>query len=118
MRDPRKLKVWHKAIALTLGIDRLTKRIHDRQYSSFKSQLFRAALSIPSNIAEGRRRESAKDFAKFLSIAAGSSSEVETQLILGRRAEIIDEAAYVTLVGQTVEVRKMLYGLIKRLNEE
>jgi len=117
MRDPRKLKVWHKALALALGVDRLTKRIHARQYSSFKSQIFRAALSIPSNIAEGRRRETPKDFARFLSIAAGSSSELESHLIFARRAEIIGETEYVTLVGQTIEVRKMLYGLIKRVSE-
>jgi four helix bundle protein len=117
MRDPKKLKVWHKALALSLGVDRLTKRIRARQYASFKSQIFRAALSIPSNIAEGRRRETPKEFARFLSIAAGSSSELETHLIFGRRAEIIEEKEYRILVGQTIEVRKMLYGLIKRLSE-
>ena len=95
MRDVKKLKVWHKALALALAVDRLTKRIKARQYTSFKNQIFRASLSIPANIAEGRRRESSKDFAKFLSIAAGSSSELETHLIFARAAKLIPESEFV-----------------------
>lgn len=118
MRDVKKLQVWHKALALALAIDRLTKRIRQSQYTSFKNQIFRAGLSIPANIAEGRRRESAKDFAKFLSIAAGSSSELETHLMFARAANLIGESEFVSLVTQTIEIRKMLYGLMKRLSEE
>jgi len=118
MRDVKKLQVWHKAIALALAVDRLTKRIRPAHYASLKSQIFRAGLSIPANIAEGRRRESDKDFAKFLSIAAGSSSELETHLMFARAAKLIGESEFRSLVSQTIEVRKMLYGLIKRLSDE
>ncbi len=118
MRDVKKLQVWHKALALALAIDRLTKRIKASQYASFKNQIFRAGLSIPSNIAEGRRRETNKDFAKFLSIAAGSSSELETHLIFAREAHLIGDSEFASLVAQTIEVRKMLCGLMKRLSEE
>ena len=98
-------------------MDRLTKRISAKQYTSLKTQLFRAALSIPTNIAEGARRKSEKDFAKFLSIAAGSSSELETHLIFARHAHVISESEYVALVSQTITVRKMLYALMKRLGD-
>jgi four helix bundle protein len=118
MRDFTKLKVWHKAHALALCIDRLTRRIKDKQYSSFRNQLFRAALSIPANIAEGRRKDTPKEFARFLSIASGSSSELESHLMFARDAKIIGEGEFTALVSQTVEVRKMLYALMKRLAEE
>jgi four helix bundle protein len=118
MRDFKKLQVWHKAHALALSIDRLCKRIRTSQYSSFKNQIFRAATSIPANIAEGRRRETDKDFARFLSIAAGSSSELESHLMFARDAKIIGEGEFAQLVSQTVEVRKMLSALIRRLSGE
>ena len=118
MRDFRKLHVWHKAHALALGIDRLTKRIKITQYASFKNQIFRAALSIPANIAEGRRKESEKEFARFLGIAAGSSSELESHLMFARDAGIIGEGEFVALLSQTIEVRKMLYALMKRLSDQ
>jgi len=115
MQDFKKLHVWHKAHALALSVDRLTKRIKDKHYASFRGQLFRAALSIPANIAEGRRRKTEKDFLNFLNIAAGSSSELESHLLFARDARIIDESDFKSLVTQTIEVRKMLYALIKRV---
>jgi four helix bundle protein len=118
VRDFKKLQVWHKAHALALSIDRLTKRIRGSQYASFKNQIFRAATSIPANIAEGRRRETDKDFARFLSIAAGSSSELESHLIFARDAKIIGESEFTELVSHTIEVRKMLCALMKRLSGE
>ena len=115
MADFKKLLVWQKAHALALSIDRLTKRIRASQYASFKNQIFRAGLSIPANIAEGRQKDSEREFARFLGIAASSSSELESHLIFARDANIIGEAEFVSLVGQTIEVRKMLYALIKRV---
>jgi four helix bundle protein len=117
MGDFKKLHVWEKALALSLAVDRLTKRIKPKQYSSLRNQIFRAALSIPANIAEGRRKKTDKDFARFLSIAAGSSSELESHLIFAREAKIIGEAEYASLVSQTIQVRKMLYGLMRGLNQ-
>jgi four helix bundle protein len=115
MADFKKLKVWHKAHALALAIDRISKKIRARQYTSLRNQIFTAALSIPANIAEGRRKTSEKEFARFLGIAVGSSSELESHLIFARDAKIISEHEFVSLVSQTIEVRKMLYALIKRL---
>jgi four helix bundle protein len=117
VRDFKKLNVWHKAHALALAIDRLTKRITERRYAAFRNQIFRAATSIPANIAEGRRKETEKEFARFLSIAAGSSSELESHLMFARDAEIIGESEYTSLITQTIDVRKMLCALMKRLGD-
>ena len=115
MQDFKKLRVWQKALALALNVDRAVARITARQYSSLKNQIFRSASSIPANIAEGRRKQSDRDFAKFLGIAAGSSSELESHLIFAREAKIIGEQEFIALVSQTIEVRKMLFALIRRL---
>ena len=115
MSDFKKLTVWHKAHALSLSIDRISKKIRAAQYASLRNQIFRAALSIPANIAEGRRKTSEKEFARFLGIAVSSSSELESHLIFARDAKIITENDFVSLVSETIEVRKMLYALIKRL---
>src|SRR5205814_7228261 len=86
------------------------------EYASLKNQIFTAALSIPANIAEGRRKTSEREFARFLGIAIGSASELESHLIFARDAHLISENDFVSLVSQTIVVRKMLYALIKRLS--
>jgi four helix bundle protein len=116
MADFKKLHVWRKAHALSLSIDRVSKTIRQSQYASLRNQIFRAALSIPANIAEGRGKTSEREFARFLGIAASSSSELESHLIFARDAGIITESEFVSLVSQTIEVRKMLYALIKCLS--
>ena len=73
MQDFKKLRVWQKALALALNVDRLVATITVKRYGPLKNQIFRAASSIPANIAEGRRKESDRDFARFLGIAAGSA---------------------------------------------
>ena len=117
MQDFKKLQVWQKAHALTLGIDRASKRIRGSQYSSLRNQIFRAASSIPANIAEGRRQKSQKDFGRFLAVALNSSSELEYHLILAHDTKNIPDTEFISLVGQTITVRKMLYALIKRVAE-
>jgi four helix bundle protein len=115
MADFKKLHVWQKAHALTLCVDRASRRIRSSQYRSLRNQMFRAAASIPANIAEGRRKNSEKEFARFLGIALGSASELENHLILARDTNAIEEDEFVSLVDQTITVRKMLYALLKRL---
>ena len=115
MSDFKKLRVWHEAHALSLSVDRTCRSIKGSQYSSLRSQVFRAALSIPANIAEGRRQESEKEFVRFLRIARASASELESHLIFARDANIIAESDFVSLVAATIRVRKMLYALIARV---
>jgi four helix bundle protein len=105
MADFKKLQVWQKAHALSLTIDRMCKRIRGAQYSSLRSQLFRAGMSIPANIAEGRSKNSDKDFGRFLGYAISSCSEVEHHLIVARDTKVIPEAEYVPAISQTITVR-------------
>ena len=115
MSDFKKLHVWQRAHSLSLCVDRVSKQIRGGQYASLRSQIFRAATSIPANIAEGRRQESEKEFARFLKYALNSSSELEYHLILAHDTKIISEGDFRSLVTQTIRVRKMLYALLKRL---
>lgn len=116
MSDFKKLDVWQKAHALSLCVDRACRGIRGSRYASLRSQIFRAATSIPANIAEGRRQESEKEFARFLRYALNSASELEYHLILARDTKVIPEDEFVSLVDQTIRVRKMLYALLNRLS--
>lgn len=114
--DFKQLKVWREAHALSLSVHRVCVRMRSTLYSSLRSQLFRAAMSIPANIAEGRRQCTDKQFARYLGYALNSASEVEHHLIVARDIGAIRESEFVSLVSQTIVVRKMLYRLIGRLS--
>src|SRR5258705_5192316 len=114
--DFKKLHVWQKPHALSLCVDRVCKKIRGARYASLRSQLFRAATSIPANIAEGRRQETEKDFARFLRYALNSSSELEDHLILAHDTKAISEENFRSVVTQTIRVRKMLHALLKVLS--
>lgn len=116
MSDFKRLQVWQKAHALSLCIHRVSTRMRGSQYASLRSQVFRAAMSIPANIAEGRRQKSEKEFARFLGYALNSSSELEYHLIVARDTKLLPESDFISLISQTITVRKMLYGLLKRLS--
>ena len=118
MQDFKKLRVWNEALSLALSVNNSTKRLKRGTYAAFRNQAFRAALSIPANIAEGRRKKTDKEFARFLNIAAGSSSELESHLIFGREAGILVDQDFTALVSQTTRVRKMIFALIRRLSDE
>jgi four helix bundle protein len=116
MADFKKLKVWQKSHALSLSVDRVCKQIRSVHYASLRSQMFRAAMSIPANIAEGRRQTSDKQFARFLGYSLNSASELEHHLLEARDTQNIPETDFVPLITQTITVRKMLYGLLRRLS--
>jgi four helix bundle protein len=107
--------VWQSAHALSLYVHRVTTSIRNPQFASLRSQAFRAAMSIPANIAEGRRQAIDAQFARYLGYALNSASELEYHLIVARDIHLITEAEFATLAAQTISVRKMLYTLIKRL---
>lgn len=97
-RNYQELKVWQRAMDLVTRIYATTNGLPDTEKFGLVTQLQRAAVSIPSNIAEGAGRNSPRDFLYFLSIARGSLLEVETQLLIGQRLgmlqmtdEIIDD---------------------------
>ncbi|MEO8910747.1 MAG: four helix bundle protein [Gemmatimonadaceae bacterium] len=117
MPDFKKLHVWQKSHALSLAVDRASKKIRGSRYASLRSQIFRAATSIAANIAEGRRQVSQREFGRFLRYALNSASELEYHIILARDTKVIPDDECVSLLDQTITVRKMLYALLKRVAE-
>ena len=115
MADFKKLHVWEKAHALMVAIHHLAKTIRRSYDVALRSQMNRAALSIPTNIVEGRRQVSDAEFARFLRIALNSGFELEYHLIAARDIGAISEPDSDALISQVIEVRKMLHGLIRRL---
>jgi four helix bundle protein len=83
---------------------------------SLRSQIVRAAMSVPANIVEGRRQSSEKDFARFIGIALNSGFELEYHLIVAADIGAIPKAECEALLSETIEVRKMLFGLQRKLN--
>jgi four helix bundle protein len=116
MSDFAKLHVWRKAHALALNVHTVASRIRGSKYASLRNQMIRAAMSVPANIVEGRGQKSERDFARFLGYALNSTSELEYHLTVARDMRVITPTDFKSLVAQTIEVRKMLYGLLKRLN--
>ncbi|MFW6235525.1 MAG: four helix bundle protein [Desulfovibrionales bacterium] len=104
------LEVWKKSCRLTVEICSLVKDI--REYA-FKDQMMRAALSIPSNIAEGAERNSIPDFIRFLHIAKGSAAELRTQLYIAGQAKIIDRSDGVRLIKELKKISSQIHSLIK-----
>src|ERR1700687_3927490 len=111
----KNLKVWRKAHALALNVHRVATRIRGSDNASLRSQLLRAAMSIPTNIVVGTGQPSGKEFARFLDIALKSTSELEYHLIMVRDIGAIRLSDFASLQSQTIEVRKTLYGLRGRV---
>lgn len=115
MQDFRNLAVWQKAHLLSLSIHRLSLAVPRQGNAAFISQIRRAAESIPANIAEGSGRGTDADFARFIQIAIGSSSELESHLQFAADTEMVAPEPAKARLGEVIEVRRMLIGLRKRL---
>jgi four helix bundle protein len=115
MSDYKKLQVWRKAHALALDAHRAATRMRGSQYAPLRSQIMRAAFSIPANIVEGREQKTEAGFARFLRIALGSASELEYHLTAAREIEAMSKGEFLSLSSQLVEGRMMLHGLLRRL---
>ncbi|MEA5138733.1 four helix bundle protein [Arcicella rigui] len=110
MRDFKKLQVWQKSHLLTLEIYKTTSLFPKDELYGLVSQMRRSSSSIPTNIAEGCGRESNIDFNRFLTIAKGSASELEYQLLLAKDLNYIDSVVFLSLNKKINEIRKMIYG--------
>ena len=115
--DFRKLLVWEKAHALAVSVHRTAQAIRRSYDIALRAQLNRAAFSIPTNIVEGRRQSTDKEFARFLRIALNSGCELEYHLIAARDIGVISESDSDALIRQLIEVRKMLHGLLRKLSQ-
>jgi len=114
MQDYRNLRVWQKAHQLTLAADAVSPYLKVPEAWPLRDQLLRAAISIPSNIAEGAGRGSDPDFRRFLWHSLGSTNELEYDL-LARDLTFLLPQSHATLTEQLQEVRRMLSGLIQSL---
>lgn len=112
--DYKKLIVWQKALTLTIKVYKLTKKLPKEERFSLTDQLRRAAVSIPSNIAEGSGRMSVKEQAHFMSIALGSVYEVETQLIICTEVDYLSQDDVKDIFDLSSEVTRMLYSFIEK----
>ena len=117
MQDYRKLKVFEKARRLAIRVDETMQELARRDKSGLATQARRAALSIPSNIAEGCGRRSDREFARFIHVAIGSANELQYQLEHATDTKRIPDAEAKDLRQRAIEVRRMLYGLLKKLGQ-
>jgi four helix bundle protein len=109
------LVVWQKAIDLVVEVYNLTDKFPKSELFGLTSQMRRAAVSIPSNIAEGRRRGSRKDFCHFLITAYGSGGELETQVVIAKKLKYTRAEDYLKIDLLLSEVMRMLNVMIKKL---
>ena len=109
----KEMIVWQKAMDLVEEIYRLTKLLPPEERFSLANQMCRAAVSVPSNIAEGDGRQTDKELKQFLHVAKGSLSELETQMIICQRINYLTEAQTEKAISLCDEVRRMLSKLIQ-----
>ncbi len=117
VRHYRDLVVWQKAIAWVEAVYRTAASWPTDERFGLTSQIRRAVVSVPSNIAEGCARRGPAEFLRFLSIARGSLAEAETQFILANRLGYLEQASLDALLSDSDEVSRMLAGLITKLEE-
>ena len=114
----RELIVWQKAMSLVESVYRATNSFPNTEIYGLTSQVRRAAVSIPSNIAEGQGRNTTRDFLHFLSVSQGSLREVETQITIAERLGYIEKQQETTLLELAAEIGRLLHGLCNSLNKK
>ena len=115
IQDHKQLIVWQKAMDLVVQIYAITKAFPNEEIYGLTSQLRRAAVSIPANIAEGRSRGSRKDFRQFLIVAFGSANELQTHIEIADRLGYIPKNSVAKLQSLLLEILKMLKVIIEKL---
>ena len=112
----KELKIWQKGMALVKDIYRLTETFPASEKYGLASQLRRAAVSVPSNIAEGQARSGTGEFLQFLSHASGSLAELETQMLLSIELRYCNSVGAGPILQQIMEIQKMLAVIRKKLS--
>ena len=115
MANFKELLVWQKSIAFVAEVYKLTDSYPEKEKFGLISQLRRASVSVPFNIAEGNSRRSLLDYIQFLKIARGSCAEIETQLFISKNLNFISEELFLKLNQEIIEITKMINGLINFL---
>jgi four helix bundle protein len=115
VRTYRDLKVWKRGIDLARQLYASTRGFPEDERFGLTAQIRRAAVSVPSNIAEGQARRTSKDFIQFLYIAKGSLAELDTQLTLAHELLYIQEDSYQELLESIDALQRMLFSLTSKL---
>ncbi len=118
VKSYRELVAWQKAMDLVEVVYRSTACFPKEEIYGLTSQVRRSAVSVPSNIAEGQGRTSTRDFLNFLSIAAGSLCEMETQLLIAQRLHYLPPAVVADPLDRSAEVGRLLHGLQRALTRK
>ena len=113
MRPHERLEVWERAVDFVVRIYRMTESFPREEKFGLTSQIRRAAVSVPANIAEGAARQSSKEFNYFLSIAQGSVSELATEILIARRLGYVDEQTYLIDDDELASIGRMILGLAR-----
>ncbi len=111
------LLVWQKAVDLVVAVYEMTARFPKEEVYGLTSQMRRAAVSIPSNIAEGQGRHTTREFLHFLSIAHGSLQEMETQTFIAERLKYLGQQERLKVVESSGEVARLIRGLCRSLTD-
>lgn len=117
MKSYKDLIVWKKSVQLSVDVYKMSHDLPKNELYALTSQIQRCAVSIPSNIAEGQRRESKKEFLRFLRVAYGSGAELETQLLIASKIGYLTKSKYIKLNEDLEQVLKMLNRLISVLGK-
>ncbi len=117
VKNYQELVVWQRAMDLVQEVYELSKQFPREELYALTSQIRRAAVSVPSNIAEGQGRRTTSDFLRHLSIAYGSLREVETQVMIAQRLKYVTDAKVEFLMDRTGEVGRLLNGLMSALEK-
>ncbi len=118
MKSHKDLDVWKRSVQLVTSIYEVTKVFPKEEMYGLTNQIRRAAVSIPSNIAEGAARNHSKEFMQFLYIALGSMSELETQILIGENLKYFLTVDSEKIQNELSEIRKMILGLIRHLENK
>lgn len=116
IRDYKDLIVWRKSMDLVKQVYALTAAFPGDERFGLSNQMRRAAVSIPSNIAEGQSRFHRTEFRQFLGVALGSAAEVDTQIIIAAELGYVSKSDSVLTGDRTAEIRRMIRGLLKTLD--
>jgi four helix bundle protein len=115
MRPHEKLEAWSAAMDFVVEVYRSTETFPKEEKFGLTSQIRRAAVSVPANIAEGAARQSDKEFIHFLSNAQGSASELETELIIAYRLEYLTQSRFDELQSMLDKIGRLITGLSRHL---
>jgi four helix bundle protein len=118
MHSFKNLIIWKESMKLTVEIYKVTGTFPSDEKYGLTSQIRRASVSVPSNIAEGSSRSSDKDFSRFLSISLGSAFELETQIIIAKELHLMETSVFEKIILNLGDIQKMIIGLQSKIDNK